>query len=162
MNDIQTTARTALKQVRELVSGMHAVTLRDEIRHAGQILAAADMELETSGPFEQMKASPLVQNLLGLCLREAVTNVVKHSKATRCRIVLAEEASLLSLTVEDNGRGFDESACDAGSTGRGLLGMKERLELVEGKLSFQARPGEGARLTLSVPSVIKQTVRGGA
>ncbi|UUZ82832.1 sensor histidine kinase [Paenibacillus sp. P26] len=105
VKDIQTTARTALKQVRELVSGMNAVSLSDEIRHAGQILAAAGIELEAQGPFGEVEASPLIQNILGLCLREAVTNVVRHSRAPRCIVTLTAEPDRLSLSVRDNGRG---------------------------------------------------------
>ncbi|ULL13694.1 sensor histidine kinase [Paenibacillus sp. H1-7] len=160
VRDIQMTARAALKQVRELVSGMNAVTLTEEIQHAGRILAAANMELTVEGDASQLKASPVIQNILGMCLREAVTNVVKHSKATCCGIVVQEDRSEITVTVRDNGVGLQEAAVAASPSGHGLVGMKERLDLIDGRLELQSEPGKGTQVTLSVPNIVKNQQAG--
>ncbi|HLI41235.1 MAG TPA: ATP-binding protein, partial [Streptosporangiaceae bacterium] len=100
---------------------------------------------------------------LAWCLREAVTNVIRHSGARRCRIRLTEAAGEFSLEVSDDGRGFDAGAQFPHSAG--LRGMSERLDAVRGRLVLgsaaaagQAAPasragaGRGFRLIATVPA----------
>ena len=89
-------------------------------------------------------------------LQEALTNVVKHAHADRVRVTLQRDAELAILSVEDNGRGFDAWPLKSpgngnGSRSLGLLGMRERLELVDGCLEIVSRPGGGTRLIAQVP-----------
>lgn len=153
VKDIHATSRAALKQVRELVSGMNAVTVRDELVNAKQILAAADIVLEVRGELAESMASPLADNILGMCLREAVTNIVKHSKARTCTVEWTGEPDLFHLKVSDDGRGIDPAA--GVTDGNGLNGMKERLKLVEGNLSFAPFKGSGTSVTFTVPRITK-------
>jgi two-component system sensor histidine kinase DesK len=155
VKDIQATSRAALKQVRELVSGMNVVTVRDEIVHAKQILAAAGMVLEMKGDFGDVVSAPLVDNILGMCLRESITNVVKHSRAKMCSVDWVEEAGGYKLTVADNGIGADTEECSSDASKNGLKGMGERLKLVEGELHFESAKGHGTRVTFTVPRVAK-------
>jgi two-component system sensor histidine kinase DesK len=158
VKDIQATSRAALKQVRELVSGMNAVTVRDEISNAKQILAAANVALRIKGGFSEDAASPLIDNLLGMCLREAVTNVVKHSRARTCTIEQAEDEASLKLAVSDDGQGMDADAAALLSGGSGLKGMRERLKLVEGDVHIESARGRGTRVVFTVPRVTKSMV----
>ncbi|BBH22798.1 sensor histidine kinase [Paenibacillus baekrokdamisoli] len=161
VRDIQQTSRSALKQVRELVSGMNAVTIRDEIVHAKQILAAAGIVLDAKGDSNHVIPSPLIDNILGMCLRESVTNVVKHSRARTCSIELVEQPGILKLFVTDDGKGTDtvynpaQSASSSPSTCNGLKGMRDRLKLVEGELVFDSAMNKGTRLLFTVPLVNK-------
>jgi two-component system sensor histidine kinase DesK len=155
VKDIQTTSRAALKQVRELVSGMNAVTVRDELVHAKQILAAANIDLETRCNVADGAAPPLTDNILGMCLREAVTNAVKHSRARTLTVDWVEEHGFFKMTVADDGGGADPAATESGSSGSGLRGMKERLKLVEGELDFVSMKGRGTTVTFTVPRVAK-------
>ena len=84
--DIRQTASTALKEVRELVANIRATRLVDEVTRARQILAAAEIELRIEGDPAVTHIPSNVENILGMCLKEAVTNVVKHSEATVCNI----------------------------------------------------------------------------
>ncbi|MEK3723946.1 sensor histidine kinase [Paenibacillus sp. FSL H8-0034] len=153
--DIQTTARAALKQVRELVSDINAVTISEELAHAEQILSAAGIDLHVQGKAEAAEVPPLIQNILGMCLRELVTNVVKHSKAKQCFIECTAAMDPFTLTIRDDGVGTAYSASVKSQTCAGLRGISERLELVEGKLQFHSAPGEGTRVSLVVPKVVK-------
>jgi two-component system sensor histidine kinase DesK len=156
VRDIQATSRAALKQVRELVSGMNAVTVRDEIAHAKQILAAAGIGLELEGEIAEELKAPLIDNLLGMCLREAVTNIVKHSRAKLCTVKWTEEAGSYRLSVADNGVGTDaEAEAMDDRIKNGLKGMRDRLNLVDGGLTFESAKGRGTRVTFTVPKISK-------
>jgi signal transduction histidine kinase len=103
---------------------------------------------------------PALPDALAICfyrvLQEALTNVVKHAQATHVAVALRCDADTLSLVVEDDGQGFDARA-QAAATGAsrtrgiGLLGMRERLELLGGRLVITSAPGQGARLAASAP-----------
>lgn len=161
IRDVQMTSRAALRQVRELVSGMSAVTVRDEISHAKQILAAAGIELELdakTGADENVPApAPLVDNLLGMCLREAVTNVVKHSRARSCAIGWGETPHGYLLTVKDDGIGAASAALAGDGMKNGIQGMRNRLRLVDGEVTVTSAAGKGTEVRITVPRVEKNT-----
>jgi PAS domain S-box-containing protein len=85
-------------------------------------------------------------------LQEALHNTIKHSRATKVVVELSATDGDLELSVADNGIGFNSAAAQNDSTGLGLISMKERLELVGGKLSIRSGPS-GTRLSASVPIV---------
>jgi signal transduction histidine kinase len=88
------------------------------------------------------------------CLQEALTNVAKHAAAREVTVTIRRDAELLRLCVVDDGRGFggDAPAADGvWSTGIGILGMKERLEVLGGRLEIESRRGRGTRITALVP-----------
>ncbi|MFC5530812.1 sensor histidine kinase [Cohnella yongneupensis] len=154
--DVQMTSRAALKQVRELVSDMSAVTIQDELANAKRILSTASIGLKLQGDFASIAINPLLDNLLGMCLREAVTNAVKHSRARTCTIDWAEEPGLHRLTVSDDGVGIAGNGGGPNVTPpghNGLRGMQERLNLVDGKLNIDSPNGRGTRMTITVPKV---------
>jgi len=81
--------------------------------------------------------------------QEALTNVVRHSQANCVNVVLQGGNTVLSLTVSDNGRGFDPAALSE-HEGLGLLGMRERASLVGGELEVSSAPGGGTRVFFAV------------
>ncbi len=86
-------------------------------------------------------------------LQEALTNIGKHARACRVRVALAYDGEMLSLSVEDDGVGFDvaQTLGAHARKGMGLLGMQERLDLLNGRLEIKSRPGHGTRLLARVP-----------
>jgi signal transduction histidine kinase len=80
--------------------------------------------------------------------QEALTNATKHGHATRIVIEIREDPTTVHLTVRDNGNGFDP---DAQSEGFGLLGMRERTELLDGELQVNSIPGKGTTLSVRLP-----------
>ncbi|CAM4070080.1 histidine kinase [Bacillus manliponensis] len=147
--EISQTARTALKQLRELISDMRMITIEEEIEHAQNILRAADILLHVEQYAKVDALSKLEQNIVGMCLREVVTNVVKHSKAKECQIHLCEKEGYIVLRVKDNGIGMKTSG-----DGNGILGMKERLVLIDGMLAIESVQ-EGTTVTIQIPVVIR-------
>ena len=84
--------------------------------------------------------------------QEALTNVVRHARATRAELRLAEEDGVLTLTVADDGVGFDVDEARARPTASvGLFGMAERVALVGGTIEMLSRNGAGTRVIVRVP-----------
>ncbi|HDR3887727.1 TPA: sensor histidine kinase [Bacillus cereus] len=148
--EITQTSRTALKQLRELISDMRMITVEEELEQIKAILQAANIELEVKQEANSSSLSPIEQNILGMCLREAVTNVVKHSKATVCIVSILESQGELILKVEDNGVGLEEQNHD----GNGIRGIKERIALIDGLVELDTI-NPGTLLTVKVPIVIR-------
>ncbi|AJD89936.1 histidine kinase [Jeotgalibacillus malaysiensis] len=157
LNDINQTARTALKEVRELVSDMRGTKLDEEIIHIRELLHVAQIKPEIKGDPILENVPLLVENVVSMCLKEAVTNVVKHSSATRCKVMIEQLPKELKVTIEDNGKGF---TTDRSIEGNGLRGMRERLEFVNGTLEVES--GLGTTITICVPTVLKQVSKGEA
>lgn len=153
LKDVQQTARTALNEVRKMVSSMRGIRLKDEMNHIRKLLQAAGIKLEADEKIQLTNVSLFMENLLSMCLKEAVTNVVKHSKATTCEIMINQTKGETSITVEDDGRGMDIDS-DVGK-GSGLLGIRERLEFVNGHLTIHS--DKGTKLVMTVPNVVKKS-----
>ncbi len=87
-------------------------------------------------------------------IQEALTNIARHAQASSARIALTREASALHVCIEDDGCGFDlEGVLQSGECGLGLLGMRERIEIVSGTLRVDSRPGEGTTIHIQLPIV---------
>lgn len=148
--DIEQVSRQALVDVREAVSGYRRRTLAGELAGARTALTAAGVEADV--PVEAPAALPAEQGetALAWALREAVTNVVRHSGARRCTVAFTSRHTLdgpvVVLSVEDDGRG------GSGATqGNGLAGLTERVEAVGGVLDVGPGDRGGFRLTARVP-----------
>ncbi|MBP1949274.1 sensor histidine kinase [Virgibacillus litoralis] len=153
INDIHQTARTALKEVREMVSDMKGARLNDEIIRVEQVLKAAQIDFHLEGNTELTKTPLLVENVLSMCLKEAVTNIVKHSQATSCNVTITQSPNEVLIKVEDDGIGISNKKDSYKENG--LQGMKERLEFINGSLDIEST--NGTTLKIQVPKVVKQT-----
>jgi two-component system sensor histidine kinase DesK len=148
IEQVAAVSRQTLHDIREAVSGYRRPTLAVEIITARTALEAAgivphdDPDLTLlSGTFD-----PDAEAALAWCLREAVTNVIRHSGARNCHISLTRDGGVLSLTIRDDGRGSARP-----NAGTGLRGMSERLAAVGGHLRLQ--PGsDGFCLVATVPA----------
>lgn len=83
-------------------------------------------------------------------VQEALTNVIKHAQAATVSVVLTKKGDRVVAVIEDDGLGFDPEQAD--DTRLGLLGMGERIALVDGRLSVESRPGEGTTIAIEVPA----------
>ncbi|MDQ0352239.1 two-component system sensor histidine kinase DesK [Alkalibacillus filiformis] len=152
MRDINQTARTALKEVRDMVSDMRGVRLDEEIHHVQQLLEAAEIEYQVEGDQKLEDTPLLIEDVASMCLKEAVTNVVKHSQATYCQINVLEKEEQLVIIIEDNGVGIPNEVID--SSNSGIRGMRERLEFVNGVLEVGGE--HGTTLKIVIPKAVKQ------
>ncbi|RUL51800.1 sensor histidine kinase [Lysinibacillus antri] len=149
IKDIRHTASIALKEVRELVADMRAVKLHEEIIRVEQILKAAEIDYEILGNTKTLNIPVLMENVLSMCLKEAITNVVKHSGATKCKITIERNYNEIKLCIIDDGKGFNDKLNIAGN---GLKGMQERLEFFNGSLKIDSKLG--TKISISVPLAI--------
>ena len=136
IKDIQQTARMALKEVREMVSEMRGTKVEEEMIRIRQILKAAQIKFEFEGTVQLANTPLLIENVLSMCLKEAVNNIVKHSQATTCKITVNQLPTEWYIKIEDNGIGNQQT--DEFLIGNGIRGMKERLEFVNGCLDIQS------------------------
>ncbi|MEH7010997.1 sensor histidine kinase [Neobacillus niacini] len=151
LKDVQQTARTALSEVRKMVSSMRGIRLKDEIVRVKQILKAAEINFEGNQDISIKNVPLLTENILSMCLKEAVNNIVKHSGASSCSISIEQSWKEMVMTIHDNGVFKSEGEKD--TRGSGLLGMKERLEFINGSLELLTK--EGTTLVIRVPNDVK-------
>ena len=141
--EAEQTARNALAEVREAVSGYRAEGLNAEINRARQSLLSADVKLTTTLAPVNLSSSQV--HVLCLALREAVTNVVRHARATVCQVALFEKDGTIHFTIEDDGLGGQIHE------GNGLRGMRERLQSMAGALKLTGSANGGTSLEITLP-----------
>jgi two-component system sensor histidine kinase DesK len=142
--DVERITRTALAEVREAIGGYRARGLGAEIEAARLTLDAAGVTLELDAAASAgANLSAPEEIALSLALREAVTNIVRHSCATTCRLCFVTEANHRRLIVEDNGQH------GVSREGNGLRGMRERIEAIGGRLFLER--AHGTRLLIELP-----------
>ncbi|MBO1306656.1 sensor histidine kinase [Enterococcus sp. 669A] len=144
LQEVEQLSRSTLKTVREIVSDMRKRSIREELIDMNQALTSAEIILTTENEELANNLSADQQNELSNVLREAVTNIIRHSKATFCTIDFAIEAGWLKLSIKDNGIGAKDLIA-----GNGLTGMKERVEKLCGTILIQDE--RGTRLSIAVP-----------
>jgi len=86
--------------------------------------------------------------------QEAINNAIKYADSTHIIVQLSHSATLLSITIDDNGKGFDINAVEKkrnSESGMGMVFMKERIEYINGRVFFNSIPNEGTRITFNVP-----------
>jgi two-component system sensor histidine kinase DesK len=143
--EVERTARTALAEVREAIGGYRARGLVAEIEAARRTLDAAGVTLQCDAmPSTNTGLRANEETVLALALREAVTNIVRHARATTCTLRFHMEDGQHRLTVADNG----EHA--ATREGNGLRGMRERVEALGGRVLLDRTTG--TRLLIALPA----------
>jgi signal transduction histidine kinase len=100
------------------------------------------------------RLTPQVEAAAYRIVQEAVTNIVKHARATACRVYLQRLLNTVLITIEDDGMGFDTSEVQrAGArAGLGLLGIRERATQLRGTVRLESSRGRGTRLTIELPA----------
>ncbi|MGZ4507919.1 MAG: sensor histidine kinase [Blastococcus sp.] len=143
MADVEAAARRSLAEVRDAVSGYRQVTGAQALAEARSALAAAGIVLRAPRAWPELPG--VTDAVLGWVLREATTNVLRHSGAETVTVSLDTGADGVRLSVVDDGRG------GAGTPGTGLAGLAERVEALGGRLTVGPVDGHGFRLTAAVP-----------
>ncbi|MEW1951995.1 sensor histidine kinase [Terrabacter sp. NPDC080008] len=138
--EIQALSRQALAEIRATVGGLRVARLGDELTSARAALAGAGIEAHV--PDDPSAVDPRHRTVLAWVLREATTNVVRHSDADECWVELAPNR----LTVRDDGRGVDGRP-----EGNGIRGLRERVGAAGGRLTIATGPqGHGTVLEVTL------------
>ncbi|MES9831809.1 MAG: ATP-binding protein [Candidatus Thiodiazotropha sp. DIVDIV] len=105
--------------------------------------------LSVIGKFDEMDEDVAIT--LYRIVQEALTNVAKHAKAEKVEINLEHDSlGEIRVNISDNGQGFDEKNK---RKGMGLLGMRERIEALSGKISLASEPNRGVSISITIPSI---------
>ncbi|WP_375000057.1 sensor histidine kinase [Aeromicrobium sp. CTD01-1L150] len=140
LDDIHSLSRTALAEVRATVAGLRVARIEDELKAASVALCGAGIDADL--PDDHSVVDPRHRIIVAWVLREAVTNVVRHSRAGRCEVRLQSAG----IVVQDDGIGPGDHA-----DGNGLRGLRERVQASGGTLLVEERPeGSGTRLEVSL------------
>jgi signal transduction histidine kinase len=108
----------------------------------------AEVTLELGEPIPDDRMPPGAQDTLFRIGQEMLANAARHARARHVRLLLGRQGDALTLTVEDDGQGFDSTAP---ASGMGLRNLKERAVSVGGSLEITSRPGAGTRVQISAP-----------
>ena len=146
LKDIMDTSRTALKQVRELVSEMKFISLANELAHSRKLLHTAGIELEIVEHGPPPLLSSVEETMMALSVREAITNTIKHSHAQHCTIRLQIINNRYTIHITDDGVGLSHM-----EGGNGILSMKERMHALNGTLTVGCSPAGGTAVAMMLP-----------
>ena len=163
---IEAAAREAIRQIdleignlRSLITELRPAAL-DELGVGAAIEALAErarerglgvetrVELHFEAGRETTRLSRDIETTIYRVSQEALTNAQKHGDATNAEVVITEQDAWVTITVRDNGKGFDTSQK---SNGFGVLGMRERAELLGGKVEITSAPGAGTEVRAEIP-----------
>ena len=150
-------ARISLSEARVSIWNMRSQVLErfdladalDDIlkRLASGTSAAPVMQVEGT----RRRLSPVVENNLLRIGQEAITNAVKHAQASRITLTLGFDRRAVRLVVEDDGVGFaEDTPPPAEQRSFGLIGIRERVSILNGQVEIRSRPGEGTRISVTV------------
>lgn len=145
VRDMVGLSREALQQVRQVVSGYRQPTLATELMAAKVALQAASIEVDVTQNVGALDRES--EAVLGWVIREAITNVIRHSGAKRCSITLGQDDGRLQIEVVNDGWRVPQAPA-----GNGLRGLEERLAIVGGRLEATALHSSGFRLRATLPA----------
>jgi two-component system sensor histidine kinase DesK len=145
LSDVQTVARRSLEEVRQAVEGYRRADLDTELSDAREVLMSAGVACAVDrGDTGSFPAA--VDAMLGWAVREATTNILRHSRAQHATFRLVADHDEATVEVLDDGTG-----CPNGSGGNGLDGLAERAARLGGRVEHGARATGGFRLAVTVP-----------
>ncbi|MGA9406553.1 MAG: PAS domain S-box protein, partial [Bacteroidota bacterium] len=164
LRNVVTSAKVSLEKAMQEVRGISQNLRPSELDDLGVIPAVRSMceefkeatKINVNLKFTRFpkKLSPEIEVTMYRIIQEALSNVAKHSEATRLVIRCERERSLLSLTIKDNGKGSDQhnlAAHPQKNSGMGLLNMKERAAYVGGTVSVHSAPKKGTEICVRLP-----------
>ncbi len=140
----------------ELGTGAALEALVERVHSRGvQIDLDVDLDFESGRSAERHEAE--LETALYRIVQEALTNAVKHAGAETVAVAIREQDGLVVVEVRDAGRGFDSARR---TQGFGLVGMRERVEALDGTLDVESAPGAGTTLTARIPVRRRGALRG--
>jgi two-component system sensor histidine kinase DegS len=153
--DLREQVRGCLKETRKIIFDLRPMTL-DDLGLVPTVKRFLDTVKERSGIIsavrvlgEERRLDSYIEVGLFRTIQEAINNVEKHAQSTIIHIVMEFRREALSITVEDNGKGFD-TAENVGSESFGLIGMRERIKLLNGELMIKSIKGTGTKIAIKV------------
>jgi signal transduction histidine kinase len=149
-------AVSTLQDVRRLAVELRPKALDDfgllpALKRLGQtVRESSSLDVQVEARLGAERLPPEAETSVYRIVQEALTNVVRHAEARHVSVVVTRKNASVSVVIEDDGKGFEpERAAEGG--GVGLLGMRERVQLLDGTLAVESSPGAGTTLVLDLP-----------
>ncbi|MFE4975422.1 sensor histidine kinase [Kitasatospora sp. NPDC056651] len=149
MAEVQKIAQESQREVRDVIRGYRTADLHAEAIGARAVLRSADVSCEIDLGEDADRLPPAVQSVLGWVIREATTNVLRHSEAARCLIRLRTEDGRAVLELENDG--VPAVPFPSQGSGTGLRGLRERLAAHDGELTVPTVEAGVFRMLATVP-----------
>ena len=155
LSDLREQVRNCLKETRKIIFDLRPMTL-DDLGLVPTMKRFLDTVKERNGIIseirvlgEERRLDSYVEIGVFRIFQEAITNIEKHAKASAIALVVEFRRDMLLATIEDNGKGFNTEN-GAGSENFGLLGMRERVNLLNGEMTIKSEIGVGTKITVKV------------
>lgn len=159
LENLKSIAEEMLKDIHRLIGDLRP-SLLDDLGLVPAILSYSENRLSPSGIRLQLQEDgingrlpAILETALFRIIQEAFTNILRHSSASRVDLRLALYNDELHLQIRDDGKGFDPGALvvESQAGGFGLLGMQERVRMLEGEFQIHTAPGMGTKIMIRVP-----------
>jgi signal transduction histidine kinase len=156
LDDVSEQLTAGIRSLRRLIGELRPAVLDDvglepALEALAERIGSSGIEVSMRLELPSRESGELareVEDTLYRLVQEALTNVVKHAGATNVSVSVARHDGMVDVTVQDDGSGIDQAAPTAGY---GLVGMRERVDLVGGTLEIEGVPGSGTRLRATIP-----------
>ncbi len=154
-SELREQVRMCLKETRKIIFDLRPMTL-DDLGLVPTVKRFLDTAKERSGIIptvrligEERRLDSYVEVGLFRTIQEAVNNVEKHAQANNVNVVIEFRKDIMSVIIEDDGIGFD-AAENVGSESFGLVGMRERIKLLNGELVIKSQAGAGTKIMIKI------------
>lgn len=158
--DLKGQVRSGLEEIRKIIFNLRPMALDDLGLLPTLRKFVQDFEDKTKihTVFEltgkEIRMPSAMEAAIYRLVQEAFTNALKHANATRVLLDVSYEPHLVTITIHDNGVGFQSDLVELGASRNshfGLIGMRERVELIEGRMDIDSKPGQGTKIMIYIP-----------
>ncbi|MDK2784701.1 MAG: two-component system, NarL family, sensor histidine kinase DegS [Bacillota bacterium] len=161
LENVEKILRAGLRETRNVIFNLRPLSL-DNLglkaaveKLVAQVREKTGLEVAVTVHGEERRLNDTVLSCVFRIIQEALNNVVKHAEATEAKVRIEFNPSFLAVRVVDNGKGFTPGEKGVPKAGEGehlgLLGMRERAELIGGSLTVKSSPGQGTRVEFHLP-----------
>ncbi|MBR3117967.1 histidine kinase [Oceanobacillus profundus] len=155
IKSVRKMVRSSLYEVRRIIYDLRPMALDDlglvptMKKYVDSISDYSKVPIEFSVFGEEKRLNSKYEVAFFRLMQESIQNAIKHSEASQIQVKLEIRRNSLTMVIKDNGKGFDVSLKKDKSFG--LIGMRERVEMLEGELHIQSSPGKGTAIIIKVP-----------
>ncbi|MFS8631472.1 MAG: sensor histidine kinase, partial [Bacillales bacterium] len=156
MKSIRESIRQALREVRRIIYDLRPMALDDLglfptiKKHISSISEYNNIDIDLALHGDERRLDPHYEVAVFRIIQEGLQNAIKHAKASRIIVRLEIRDNLIALNIEDDGIGFDPENINKKDL-YGLIGMKERVDLLDGELTIKSEPNRGTKIVVKLP-----------
>jgi two-component system sensor histidine kinase DegS len=157
LGNLKVAAMSTFQKIRNFIFELRPMMLDDLglaptiLRYAAMFKEQAGVEVSVTVTGSERRIEPYVEVMVFRAMQELLSNAVHQNQANLVKIQLDMGDTLIKLSIDDNGKGFDTDALGK-EVNLGLKMIKERTELLGGAFEINSSPGKGARVSLSIPA----------